>query len=83
MYHFGSMKSQDETMKRELVESKPETKQEVSSLERQTYTIEEAAKILGICRAVAYRKGVLPTVQIAGRRVVPKLKLEAMLANTD
>ena len=70
-------------MKRELVESKPEAKQEVSSLERQTYTIEEAAKILGICRAVAYRKGVLPTVQIAGRRVVPKLKLEAMLANTD
>ena len=37
--------------------------QEISSIERQTYTIDEAAKILGICRAVAYRKGVLPTDQ--------------------
>ena len=54
--------------------------QEVSPVERQTYTIEEAAKILGICRAVAYRKGVLPTVKIAGRRLVPKRALEQMLA---
>ena len=52
------------------------------SPERQTYTIEEAAKILGICRAVAYRKGVLPTVKIAGRRLVPKVALDRMLAET-
>jgi excisionase family DNA binding protein len=52
------------------------------SLERQTYTIEEAAKILGICRAVAYRKGVLPTVTVGGRRLVPKQALERMLAAT-
>lgn len=51
-------------------------------LERQTYTIEEAAQILGICRAVAYRKGVLPTVKIAGRRFVPKAALGRMLAET-
>jgi hypothetical protein len=51
-------------------------------LERQTYTIEEAAKILGICRAVAYRKGVLPTVQIAGRRLVPRQALERLLTDT-
>jgi hypothetical protein len=50
--------------------------------ERQTYTIGEAAKILGICRAVAYRKGVLPTIRIAGRRLVPKRALERMLAET-
>jgi excisionase family DNA binding protein len=50
-------------------------------LERQTYTIEEAAKILGICRAVAYRRGVLPTVQVGGRRLVPKQALERMLDN--
>ena len=56
--------------------------QEVSPVERQTYTIEEAAKILGICRAVAYRKGVLPTVRIAGRRLVPKQALERVLAET-
>jgi hypothetical protein len=63
-------------------EEKLEVKQTVTSLERQTYTIEEAAKILGICRAVAYRKGVLPTVQIAGRRLVPKVALDRMLAKT-
>jgi len=50
--------------------------------ERQTYSIEEAAKILGISRAVAYRKGVLPTVRIAGRRLVPKKALEQMLSET-
>ena len=65
-----------------VVEEKLKVKQEVTSLERQTYTIEEAAKILGICRAVAYRKGVLPTVQIAGRRLVPKAALDRMLAET-
>jgi hypothetical protein len=55
---------------------------EGGNFERQTYTIEEAAKILGICRAVAYRKGVLPTVRIAGRRLVPKQALARMLAET-
>jgi hypothetical protein len=68
-------------MKDGLIESRPEEKHD-GPLERQTYTIEEAAQILGICRAVAYRKGVLPTVQIAGRRLVPKLALERMLAKT-
>jgi hypothetical protein len=63
-------------------EENHEVKQIVISIERQTYTIEEAAKILGICRAVAYRKGVLPTVQIAGRRLVPKVALDRMLAKT-
>ena len=58
-------------------------RQDVSYVERQTYTIEEAAKILGICRAVAYRKGVLPTVRVAGRRLVPKRALERLLAETD
>jgi len=53
--------------------------QDVNPIERQTYTIEEAARILGICRAVAYRPGVLPTVRIAGRRLVPRKALERML----
>jgi len=64
------------------LDEKREEKQTVISLERQTYTIEEAAKILGICRAVAYRRGVLPTVKIAGRRLVPKVALDRMLAET-
>jgi excisionase family DNA binding protein len=52
------------------------------SPERQTYTIEEAAKILGICRAVAYRKGVLPTIRVGNRRLVPRRAIERMLAET-
>jgi len=67
-------------MRPKLPGKNPPTGQGVSSIERQTYTIEEAAKILGICRAVAYRKGVLPTVRVAGRRLVPKRALERMLA---
>jgi Helix-turn-helix domain len=51
-----------------------------TKVERQTYTIKEAAQILGICPALAYRKGVLPTVQIAGRRLVPKQALDRMLS---
>jgi excisionase family DNA binding protein len=54
----------------------------VSQVERQTYTVEEAARILGICRAVAYRPGVLPTVRVGGRRLVPRKALERMLAET-
>ena len=70
-------------MKRMPLENTGENAQLVAPpLERQTYTIEEAAKILGICRAVAYRKGVLPTVQIAGRRLVPRHALERLLAGT-
>lgn len=76
------MKSKGQTMKSERIEKNTVVGQEVSSVERETYTIEEAAKILGICRAVAYRKGVLPTVRIAGRRLVPRRALERMLAET-
>ena len=69
-------------MRPKLADKIPVTEQDVSPVERQTYTIEEAAKILGICRALAYRKGVLPTVRIAGRRLVPKRALERMLTET-
>lgn len=69
-------------MEIEVAGKKLQSEQEVSPFERQTYTIEEAAQILGICRTVAYRRGVLPTVRIAGRRLVPKQALERMLAET-
>jgi hypothetical protein len=69
-------------MKPQLEHKNSVAGQGLGSVERQTYTIEEAAKILGICRAVAYRKGVLPTVRVAGRRLVPKRALERMLAET-
>jgi hypothetical protein len=54
--------------------------QTVVPVERQTYTIAEAAKILGISRTVAYRPGVLPTINVGRRRVLPKPVLERMLA---
>jgi excisionase family DNA binding protein len=68
-------------MRKELAPQNPTLSQGVR-LERQTYTIEEAAKIVGICRALAYRKGVLPTVKIGGRLLVPRQALERMLAKT-
>jgi len=56
--------------------------QRLRHVKRQTYTVEEAAKIIGISRAVAYRKGVLPTVRVAGRRLVPRQALDRMLSET-
>jgi hypothetical protein len=67
-------------MRPEITGKKAETTQ--PSVERLTYTVEEAAEILGISRALAYRKGVVPPVQIAGRRLVPKAALDRMLAET-
>jgi hypothetical protein len=66
-------------MSAHVIREQTELDQCTAGIERQTYTIEEAAKILGICRALAYRKGVLPTVRIAGRLVVPKRALDRML----
>jgi excisionase family DNA binding protein len=65
-------------MRPEITVKKTQTTQ--PSVERLTYTIEEAARMLGISRALAYRRGVLPTVKIAGRRLVPKAALDGMLA---
>jgi excisionase family DNA binding protein len=69
-------------MRPEITGRKTQTTQAPSSIERLTYTVEEAAEILGISRALAYRKGVLPTVRIAGRRLVPRQALAKMLAQT-
>ena len=65
-------------MRPEITGNKKQTTQ--CSVERLTYTIEEAAEMLGISRALAYRRGVLPTVKIAGRRLVPKQALAKLLA---
>lgn len=47
-----------------------------------TYSIEEAAKVLGIGRTAAYeaaRQGQIPILQIGGRKLVPVAALERML----
>jgi excisionase family DNA binding protein len=54
--------------------------------ERLTYTVEEAARLLGIGRGTAYeaaRTGQLPTVPIGRRLLVPRHKLHALLGEPD
>jgi excisionase family DNA binding protein len=55
-------------------------------MERQTLTVEEAARALGIGRSAAYlavRRGDLPVIRIGRRYVVPRIALERMLNETS
>ena len=50
--------------------------------DRKTYTVHEAAEILGIGRTAAYdaaRRGELPCVRVGGRVLVPRAALARML----
>lgn len=52
-------------------------------IERQTYQVEDVAKILGISRSQAYeavKVGWIPSIRIGRRIVVPRLIVEKMLA---
>ena len=52
-------------------------------MERQTLTIEEAARVLGIGRNTAYeavRRGEIPVVRIGRRFLVPRAALEQLLS---
>lgn len=47
-----------------------------------TYSVEEAARLLGVSRGVGYeaaRRGELPTIRLGRRLLVPKVALERML----
>ena len=51
--------------------------------ERQTLTVEEAARVLGIGRSAAYiaaRRGDLPAIRIGRRYLIPRVALERMLS---
>jgi excisionase family DNA binding protein len=51
-------------------------------IERQTLTVEEAARVLGIGRSAAYlaaQRGDLPVIRIGRRYVVPRAALKRML----
>lgn len=53
-----------------------------STVERQTFTVEEAATCLGISRWLAYKMaqdGRMPTVRLGTRRVVPRAALDHIL----
>ena len=51
-------------------------------MNRATYTIEEAAELLGIGRSSAYRAardGQIPAIRLGRRLLVPKVALERLL----
>ena len=51
-----------------------------------TLTVEEAAKILGVSRGVAYegvKTGEIPSIRIGRRILVPKAELDKMLGITQ
>lgn len=53
-----------------------------SDVERLTLSVEEAAQVLGISRALAYelvRRGDLPRLQLGRRVVVPRRALEELV----
>lgn len=52
-------------------------------IERATYSVDEAAKALGISRNLAYdgvRSGEIPCIRIRGRILVPRAAIERMLS---
>ena len=54
--------------------------------EKLTYTIDEAARLLGISRNSAYeaaRRGELPAIRLGRRILIPRSRLEAMLDRAD
>ena len=55
-----------------------------SAQERLTFTVEEAAAVLGISRAFAYesvRRGDIPHIKIGRRILIPKAKLQELLSS--
>lgn len=55
----------------------------MDSTDRQTVTVEEAARALGIGRGTAYeavRRGEIPAIRLGKRLVVPKQAIEQLLA---
>jgi excisionase family DNA binding protein len=55
----------------------------MQDIERRTYKIEEAGKLLGIGRNQAYeaaKSGQIPTIRIGKRLLVPKAKFDRILA---
>jgi excisionase family DNA binding protein len=58
---------------------------EKEKMERKTYDIPEAGRMLGLGKNAAYNaahRGQIPTIKIGGRFLVPKAKFDAMLAQS-
>jgi excisionase family DNA binding protein len=55
---------------------------EATLIERQTLSVEEAARVLGVGRSLAYelaRRGEIPAIRLGNRLVVPRVRLERLL----
>lgn len=55
---------------------------EVEIMEKLVYSIQEAAKLLGISRSYAYelvRNGTIPALELGKKRVIPKEKFIAWI----
>ena len=55
-------------------------------LERLTVSVPEAARLLGVSRMTAYsaiREGVIPSLRIGRRVLVPRAALDRLLAQAD
>jgi excisionase family DNA binding protein len=55
----------------------------VTDAARQTYTVAEAARVLGVSLAVAYRHvraGDIPAIKLGGRYLIPRDGLARLLA---
>ena len=51
--------------------------------EKKVLTVDEVAKALGICRALAYRQvraGIIPSVKVGDRYLIPRIAFERMLS---
>ena len=56
------------------------------SRERQTYTVDEAAEIIGIGRSSTYeaiQRGQIPALRFGRRVVIPKAAFDELLRNTN
>ena len=54
----------------------------METIDKQTYTIEEAAAMLGIGKTLAYtlvRVGKIPAIKCGGRWIVPKTRFDRWL----
>jgi len=66
-------------------EIKDKQKQSVSGsgLERATYSVKEATEILGIGLSTGYLPGVLPTIKVGGRLLVPRAALQRLIDSAE
>ena len=54
-----------------------------NTIERQTYTVHEVARILGIGRNTAYEacnEGEIPTIRVGGRILIPRAAIDNLLS---